>query len=158
MGSHAGPGGFEVGAHCLRSGGGCCLFPSTIACACRTVVKHVRIPNQPSPNLPNPPQVVELDQRPDGPALQDTLESMTVRGVECRGSVVVGCVVAELAGGSADWGGALSSAMIAAFRAAGGMQGKRTVPIIFLGGSFVGGADDLSALEASGQLDARLRG
>ncbi len=36
------------------------------------------------------------------------------------------------------------------------LQGKHTVPHIFIGGQFVGGADELDALESSGQLAARL--
>ncbi|KAL4421871.1 hypothetical protein ABPG77_003673 [Micractinium sp. CCAP 211/92] len=34
--------------------------------------------------------------------------------------------------------------------------GKHTVPHIFIGGQFIGGADELDALESSGQLAARL--
>ena len=36
-------------------------------------------------------------------------------------------------------------------------RGKHTVPVIFLGGQFVGGADQLAEMEASGQLEQRLR-
>ena len=35
-------------------------------------------------------------------------------------------------------------------------QGRRSVPQIFIGGSHVGGCDDLHALEAQGRLDALL--
>lgn len=35
-------------------------------------------------------------------------------------------------------------------------SGRRTVPQIFIGGTHVGGCDDLYALEARGQLDALL--
>ena len=35
--------------------------------------------------------------------------------------------------------------------------GRRTVPQIFIDGRHVGGFDDLSALDASGELDALLR-
>ncbi|MFZ5802706.1 MAG: glutaredoxin 3 [Candidatus Omnitrophota bacterium] len=35
--------------------------------------------------------------------------------------------------------------------------GWTTVPIIFIGEEFIGGADDLFALENSGQLDEKLR-
>ena len=34
--------------------------------------------------------------------------------------------------------------------------GARTVPQIFIGGTAIGGSDDLAALEASGKLDALL--
>ena len=40
--------------------------------------------------------------------------------------------------------------------AAPSTAGKRTVPVVFLDGQFVGGADDLGQMEASGQLRARL--
>lgn len=36
--------------------------------------------------------------------------------------------------------------------------GARTVPQIFIGETYVGGSDDLHALEASGKLDALLAG
>lgn len=36
--------------------------------------------------------------------------------------------------------------------------GRRTVPQIFIAGEPVGGSDDLHALDASGKLDALLRG
>lgn len=36
--------------------------------------------------------------------------------------------------------------------------GRRTVPQIFIAGKPVGGSDDLHALEASGKLDALLKG
>ena len=36
--------------------------------------------------------------------------------------------------------------------------GRRTVPQIFIGGSAVGGSDDLHALEARGELDRLLAG
>lgn len=35
--------------------------------------------------------------------------------------------------------------------------GWQTVPMIFIGEEFIGGADELYALEAAGQLDAKLR-
>jgi glutaredoxin 3 len=35
-------------------------------------------------------------------------------------------------------------------------QGRRTVPQIFIGGTHVGGCDDLYALEQAGKLDALL--
>ncbi len=35
-------------------------------------------------------------------------------------------------------------------------QGRRTVPQIFIGGTHVGGCDDLHALEADGKLDPML--
>lgn len=35
--------------------------------------------------------------------------------------------------------------------------GRTTVPQIFIGGRHVGGADDLDALDAAGELDALLR-
>lgn len=35
--------------------------------------------------------------------------------------------------------------------------GRRTVPQIFIGGTHVGGADDLYALDAAGKLDALLK-
>ncbi|MDF1620441.1 glutaredoxin 3 [Pseudothioclava nitratireducens] len=37
-------------------------------------------------------------------------------------------------------------------------NGRRTVPQIFIGGSHVGGCDDLHALDAAGKLDALLAG
>lgn len=36
-------------------------------------------------------------------------------------------------------------------------QGGRTVPRIFLDGRFIGGADDVAALDASGELERMLR-
>ena len=36
--------------------------------------------------------------------------------------------------------------------------GQRTVPQIFIGDEFIGGHDDLVALERSGQLDQKLNG
>lgn len=36
--------------------------------------------------------------------------------------------------------------------------GKRTVPQIFIGGQYVGGSDELHALESQGKLDALLKG
>jgi glutaredoxin 3 len=35
--------------------------------------------------------------------------------------------------------------------------GRKTVPQIFVGGTFVGGCDDLYALEAAGKLDEMLK-
>ena len=35
--------------------------------------------------------------------------------------------------------------------------GWMTVPMIFIGEEFIGGADDLQTLESAGQLDAKLR-
>jgi len=37
-------------------------------------------------------------------------------------------------------------------------NGRSTVPQIFIGGSHIGGSDDLAALEQSGKLDALLAG
>ena len=37
-------------------------------------------------------------------------------------------------------------------------NGGRTVPQIFIGGTHVGGSDDLHALERAGKLDAMLEG
>ena len=37
-------------------------------------------------------------------------------------------------------------------------QGRSTVPQIFIGGTHVGGSDDLAALEREGRLDALLAG
>lgn len=37
-------------------------------------------------------------------------------------------------------------------------SGRRTVPQIFIDGRHIGGYDDLSALDTSGELDALLRG
>lgn len=34
--------------------------------------------------------------------------------------------------------------------------GCQTVPQVFIGGEFIGGFDDLNALKASGELDAKL--
>lgn len=36
-------------------------------------------------------------------------------------------------------------------------QGRWTVPEIFIDGDLIGGFDDLRAMEASGELDARLK-
>jgi len=36
--------------------------------------------------------------------------------------------------------------------------GWMTVPMIFIGDEFIGGADDLYALEKSGKLDSKLQG
>lgn len=36
------------------------------------------------------------------------------------------------------------------------LQGKRTVPQIFIGGAFIGGAEELEQLASSGQLAQRL--
>jgi glutaredoxin 3 len=36
--------------------------------------------------------------------------------------------------------------------------GKRSVPQIFINGTYVGGSDDLYALEAAGKLDSLLKG
>ncbi len=36
--------------------------------------------------------------------------------------------------------------------------GWQTVPMIFIGDEFIGGAAELDALNASGELDAKLRG
>ena len=36
--------------------------------------------------------------------------------------------------------------------------GHMTVPMIFIGDEFIGGSDDLHALEASGQLDKKVKG
>lgn len=36
--------------------------------------------------------------------------------------------------------------------------GRRTVPQIYIGGTYVGGFDDLSALDRQGKLDALLQG
>lgn len=35
-------------------------------------------------------------------------------------------------------------------------QGRRTIPQIFIGDTYVGGCDDLHALDAAGKLDALL--
>lgn len=37
------------------------------------------------------------------------------------------------------------------------VQGARTVPRIFVDGQFIGGADDVAALDASGELEALLK-
>ena len=37
-------------------------------------------------------------------------------------------------------------------------NGRRTVPQVFIGGTHVGGSDDLYALERAGRLDALLAG
>ena len=49
---------------------------------------------------------------------------------------------------SVDWGGPDKEKMVA--RA----SGRTTVPQIFIGGTHVGGCDDLMALERAGKLDA----
>ncbi len=36
-------------------------------------------------------------------------------------------------------------------------EGRRTVPEIFIDGELIGGYDDLSAMDASGRLDERLK-
>lgn len=36
------------------------------------------------------------------------------------------------------------------------VQGKHTVPSVWIGGQFVGGADELAELQRSGQLQQRL--
>ncbi len=36
--------------------------------------------------------------------------------------------------------------------------GWMTVPMVFIGDEFIGGADDLEALDRSGRLDAKLKG
>jgi glutaredoxin 3 len=49
---------------------------------------------------------------------------------------------------SVDWGGEQKAAMVQRAR------GRTTVPQIFIGETYVGGCDELLALERAGELDA----
>jgi glutaredoxin 3 len=51
---------------------------------------------------------------------------------------------------SVDWGGDQKAAMVQRAR------GRTTVPQIFIGEAYVGGCDDLLALERAGKLDAMI--
>jgi hypothetical protein len=126
--------------------------------------------------------VLELDERADTAELQDELARLTVRRRDRTRALL--CTANSRSGFAAGWCPSFASAgsltvVLAPFwegslvpcpdtltalvaittrlcRLAA-PQGGRTVPRIFVDGRFIGGADDVSALDASGELERMLR-
>lgn len=135
---------------------------------------------------------MELDQREDGPAIQDEMLKITVGGKGCACSVIgpfqwgldsAQWFVAAVACHALNRGGRASRcrcrcrcrhsqphqmqilrrlaaacpALTPAQLLRHTPQGGRTVPRIFVYGQFIGGADDVTAKDASGELAALLK-
>lgn len=106
----------------------------------------------------------------DGDVIQDTLERQTVRRGACsNGRLQVSalcqklcllekcndCSMAQLQRAKM-WFQHLPTQAPHSSSAPLPMQGRRTVPQIFIGGAFIGGAEELDQLASSGQLAQRL--